>query len=225
MSKNKSTTSPTWGQLMAKWRACKNGDKGASYSHPKVGLVVPQHNPWHLYWVKEEINLHDNRRVFPDWGDMGVRYASEQRRDHKAERQKHKARAAAQKKEYRQRPEVKARNAERMRLKRQDPAVKLQHNLSKRMWDVMMGAKAGRSIRRYIGCTPEELRTHIENQFWIGMSWDNYGEWHVDHIMPCASFDHSKEADIKKCWHYTNLQPLWAKDNISKHARTDWTLK
>lgn len=52
------------------------------------------------------------------------------------------------------------------------------------------------------------------------MAWDNYGEWHIDHRKPCASFDLSKE-EIKRCFHYTNLQPMWAKDNQSKSDSYD----
>jgi hypothetical protein len=48
------------------------------------------------------------------------------------------------------------------------------------------------------------------------MSWSNYGKWHVDHIKSCASFDLSKEDEQRKCFHYTNLQPLWAEENLSK---------
>lgn len=52
------------------------------------------------------------------------------------------------------------------------------------------------------------------------MSWDNYGERHVDHIKPCAKFDLSKPDEQRACFHYTNLQPLWAKDNIAKGCRS-----
>lgn len=69
-----------------------------------------------------------------------------------------------------------------------------------------------------LGCSIEIVRQHIEKQFKDGMSWDNYGlyGWHIDHIIPCDKFDLSKESEQKKCFHYTNLQPLWAKDNIKK---------
>lgn len=69
-------------------------------------------------------------------------------------------------------------------------------------------------IKEYLGCSKEELKVHLENQFKGGMSWDNYGEWHIDHIIP-LSYAKTDEELYKLC-HYTNLQPLWARDNISK---------
>lgn len=48
------------------------------------------------------------------------------------------------------------------------------------------------------------------------MSWSNYGDWHIDHIIPCAAFDLNDELEQKACFHYTNLQPMWAKENIQK---------
>ena len=51
------------------------------------------------------------------------------------------------------------------------------------------------------------------------MSWDNQGEWHIDHIIPCASFDLTNEEEQEKCFHYTNLQPLWAIDNMVKGCK------
>jgi hypothetical protein len=70
----------------------------------------------------------------------------------------------------------------------------------------------------YVGCNLQELREHLEKQFNNGMTWENQGQWHIDHIRPCASFDLSKEEERHKCFHYTNLQPLWAFDNLSKGA-------
>lgn len=69
-----------------------------------------------------------------------------------------------------------------------------------------------------LGCSIEYLMKHLESKFQDGMSWDNYGHngWHIDHIKPCCSFDLTKEKEQKECFHYLNLQPLWAKDNYNK---------
>ena len=74
-----------------------------------------------------------------------------------------------------------------------------------------------------LGCTFEELKDHLESMFSDGMSWENRGEWHIDHVIPLASAD-SEEAVIKLC-HYTNLQPLWAFDNYSKGAKMPSEIK
>ena len=72
-----------------------------------------------------------------------------------------------------------------------------------------------------IGCSLSELKKHLEKQFTDGMSWDNHGlfSWHIDHIRPCASFDLTDPEQQKQCFHHTNLQPLWAEDNLSKGAK------
>ena len=71
------------------------------------------------------------------------------------------------------------------------------------------------------GCTIKELMIHIEKQFEPGMTWDNHGlyTWHIDHKHACARFDLTDPEQQKKCFHYTNLQPLWAKDNLSKGSK------
>jgi len=69
--------------------------------------------------------------------------------------------------------------------------------------------------------TPLELMDYLEKMFTDGMTWDNYGQWHLDHIRPCASFDLSDVEQRKACFHFTNLQPLWAKDNLIKG--TQWS--
>jgi len=70
-----------------------------------------------------------------------------------------------------------------------------------------------------VGCTPEFLKEHIEKQFKDGMSWDNYGfyGWHIDHIIPLSSAKTDEE--LYKLCHYSNLQPLWAKDNLIKGSK------
>jgi hypothetical protein len=70
-----------------------------------------------------------------------------------------------------------------------------------------------------VGCSPQFLAQHIESLFQPGMSWERFDEIHIDHIRPIASFDLSDPEQQRQCFHYTNLQPLWAKDNMSKGAK------
>ncbi len=73
----------------------------------------------------------------------------------------------------------------------------------------------------YLGCTIYEFKIHLQNQFKDGMTLNNHGEWHIDHIRPCASFDLTNEEELFMCFHYTNLQPLWAKENQQKSSKYD----
>lgn len=78
--------------------------------------------------------------------------------------------------------------------------------------------KTGSAVRD-LGCSIEELKIHLESQFQPEMNWDNYGSWHIDHIIPLSSFDLTDKEQLLKACNYTNLQPLWAKDNLSKGAK------
>lgn len=72
-----------------------------------------------------------------------------------------------------------------------------------------------------IGCSWDDLLIHLEDQFQTGMTWDNYGAsgWHIDHIVPLAILDMNDPIEFHKAWHYTNLRPLWAIDNLRKGKR------
>lgn len=84
------------------------------------------------------------------------------------------------------------------------------------------GAKRLKNTEAIIGCSIHELRKHLESQFAEGMTWDNHGDWHIDHIKPCAAFDLTNEEQQRECFHYSNLQPLWAVDNIKKGASLNY---
>ena len=99
--------------------------------------------------------------------------------------------------------------------RRTDVQQWLKDRLRKRLWDCL-GGTVGRRSRELTGADIEVVRAHIEKQFVDGMTWENRGEWHVDHIRPCASFDLTDPEQQRQCFHYTNLQPLWAEDNIRK---------
>lgn len=107
--------------------------------------------------------------------------------------------------------------------KKSNPAFKLSVNMRER---VRNAVKSGRGEKRtktasLIGCSILDLMKHIESLWLPGMTWANYGfrGWHIDHIKPCASFDLTSESQQLACFHWSNMQPLWWRDNLSKGAK------
>ena len=108
-------------------------------------------------------------------------------------------------------------NYRRIRLA-EDPLFRLIHNMRTRVNHAIKansGEKAEKTME-LLGCSVQHVRDHLESQFTEGMTWETQGEWHIDHIRPCASFNLEDPEEQKKCFHWTNLQPLWAADNIRK---------
>jgi len=91
------------------------------------------------------------------------------------------------------------------------------------MWQSLNRNKKGRRWESLADYTVEELQKHLEKQFKPGMTWENYGKWHIDHIVPISKFNFSspEHFDFKRCWALKNLRPLWAKENIRKHNKID----
>ena len=101
----------------------------------------------------------------------------------------------------------------------QDPNFRLSVRLRSRIGNaVKQGNKAGSAIKD-LGCSISTFRLYIENQFEDGMTWDNYGDWHLDHVMPLAYYDLTDRGEFQTATHYLNYQPLWARDNLTKGAR------
>jgi len=143
----------------------------------------------------------------------------------KVQRMKHKPKKALRSKKW------KKENHERLMLeqkekRKNDPQFRLAHNLRGRIRMAIIHSKGKKysSSVDLLGCDIDTARRHLESLWTEGMSWENYGQpsenyfegWHIDHIIPCANFDLTKLSEQKKCFHYTNLQPLWALDNLSK---------
>lgn len=98
------------------------------------------------------------------------------------------------------------------------PKNRVIRNTYKRLRKILKSHKSDKTMN-LVGCTPNFLREYLQSKFQFGMTWDNYGSWHIDHIRPCCSFDLTDPIQQQKCFHYTNLQPLWAKDNIIKGSK------
>ncbi len=109
-----------------------------------------------------------------------------------------------------------------------NPILRVQISLRGRLHHALNRNSKSSTTMGLVGCSIDFLKQLLESQFKSRMSWDNYGrgfngkgmqEWHIDHIKPCASFDLSKPEEQLKCFHYTNLQPLWATENLIKSDR------
>lgn len=106
-----------------------------------------------------------------------------------------------------------------------DMQYKLKENISRRIryeLNTLLKGKKSKRTTEYIGCSIEELKEYIEKQFTEGITWDNYGSvWHIDHIIPCASWNLEDEFENKCCWNFRNLRPLFASENQSKNDKYD----
>ncbi len=128
-------------------------------------------------------------------------------------------------KEYSKKSEVKERENNRKQLKRDsDPIFRLNNSLSFGVLGSLKDkniSKNRRKWERLVGYNKEQLKEHLENLFEEGMNWDNYGQWHIDHIIPLKFFkyDSTDDVEFKYCWSLYNLQPLWKKDNHCKNDK------
>ena len=100
---------------------------------------------------------------------------------------------------------------------------KLQNSIHCGVYGQLKKNKKGQRAFDLLGYSPDVLKRHLEKQFIDGMTWDNYGEWHIDHIIPQSAFyiTSAEDIDFKRCWALNNLRPLWASDNIKKHSKLD----
>lgn len=106
-----------------------------------------------------------------------------------------------------------------MKAKRENNVdFKLNHYLTSRLHSSLKGKTKQFKLTWLLGCSLLQLKEHLEKQFDESMNWDNYGEWHIDHIKPVKLFNIEDKDQLKECWNYKNLQPLWAKDNLKKSA-------
>ena len=108
--------------------------------------------------------------------------------------------------------------------RKNDTKFRFIHNLKNRIRSAFNFGSKSKSSMTLIGCSSEELKSYLESRFLPGMTWDNYGlkGWHIDHIKPCSSFDLTLPEEQIKCFHYSNLQPLWATDNLKKSDKINY---
>jgi hypothetical protein len=160
-------------------------------------------------------NLHKEREAAKRWREANPEESRARAREY-ARRNPEKIKQRNQK--YAERNRERERRY-RKKLRQKNPMVALRMSLRTRMWSAFVRQRFKKPNRTeaILGATVAEVRRHLESQFREGMSWENYGKWHVDHIVPLASAQ-TVEGVVALC-HYTNLQPLWAEENLRKGAK------
>jgi len=178
------------------------------------------------YENNKEKSLKRNRQFYKNNKEQQLKLTKKYYREHKEELTKNcrtryennKEEKLNQNREWQRTHRNQINKRKRDRIKT-DINFRLTINLRSRFKSVVKGINKSKSSLKLIGCSVEQLKQHLESNFVDGMSWDNYGEWHIDHLRPCCSFDLTKLEEQRKCFNFSNLQPLWAKDNQSKGGK------
>lgn len=128
----------------------------------------------------------------------------------------------AYRKTFRSTPEYRERaSARRSEKQSNDAGYRLSRRMSSGIARTLKSGKGGKSWQSLVPYTLDRLHRHIELQFLPGMTWENMGDWHIDHIMPLSSFSFERECDegFHAAWAITNLRPLWGTDNLVKSSK------
>lgn len=128
--------------------------------------------------------------------------------------------------EHNKLPHVKQRRREWAREYDSRPKQRIDGRMSQQIRICLSGGKSGRRWEGLVGYTVDDLYRHLESLFSPGMSWANIDLWHIDHVTPKVMFKYETAEDpqFRACWALSNLQPLWAADNLSKGTKLDYKI-
>ena len=173
-----------------------------------------------VYYAENKEKIEAQQKVY--YEENKEKIAAQRKVYHQENKEQRNARNKVYHEENREKILARKKVYRRERYKN-DPNFKIMGLLRSRLRKVLKGNLKAATTMELIGCTVKELWLHIEGLFEPGMTRENNGNgegfWHLDHKIPCCSFDFSDPEQQKICFHYTNLQPLWCKDNLAKGAK------
>lgn len=221
-------SSQTWDKLRPTCKDClkqnnvENKEKKTEYNKQYWEKTKHQQKEKHRKWVSE--NQEYIKEKMKEWLENNKEHKKQKDREYRVANWD-------KKKEYNREWQRKNYNDMKTNPERQQEFIerKIHKNTGRRIREILGQSKSNRCLD-YVGCSLEHFKKHIEEQFLEGMSWDNYGEdkdgnrvnaWHIDHKIPCKAFKLSNETEVKACFNYRNLRPLWATDNIVKSDTYD----
>jgi hypothetical protein len=208
-------------------RKCGNRYSSRTY-HKKHKEKIKAYS--YIYWQKNKEKKKEYGKIYRQKNKEKIKKYIKDTKEKRKERQKkyreeNKEKVKNIKKNYYNKNKktiLEKQKKYRTKKCKNDINYKLRRIIRRRIYGVLIESKkANKSNKTFdlLGCNILEVREHLEKQFKDGMTWENHGEWHIDHIIPCASFDLTDPEQQKKCFHYTNIQPLWASENLSKGAK------
>lgn len=155
----------------------------------------------------------------PEIKEKRIKYHKDWSKDNRKELRKYHSKWRDENKEHVNKYK---RDYERNR-RREDPKYRLSARTRTTVYTCLKEANVAKYRKTFelLGYSIDELMKHLESLFTEGMTWNNYGEWHVDHKIPMSSFqfDTTEDLEFKECWKLRNLQPLWGSDNLSKGTK------
>ena len=223
---NKSKNS--WDKLRAECKSClkkrrvDNKEKMTEYNKQYWQKTKEEQKEKNKKW--RENNKEHVKQKMREWHENNKEYKKQKDKEYRENNREKRNKSVSdwKKKDYQ---DMKT-NPERIE---EYNNYRIKTNISRRIREMLKQNKSESSMK-YVGCTFEELKRHLEEHFEEGMAWENYGKysfgkndsgWHIDHIIPCDAFDFDNDIEVKACFYYLNLQPLWGKDNISKSNTYD----
>lgn len=205
--------------VRCEWKAL-NADKIARQNRRYKELHPEKIKEWRAKYRKahpEQVKARNKRYLAKKRGEKPPRDVVDKSSD------EYKQMVALRGKEWkRNNPDrLKIYNKRQWEKRKGDHKYRLHHRVSNLVRLSLDGVKGGISWEKLVGYNIEKLKKHLEKNFTPGMSWDNMGEWHIDHKIPVSAFNFStpNDIDFKKCWALKNLQPLWGPDNVAKGAK------
>lgn len=200
------------------WREKNKEANKAKLTPEKMAVQRQQKSEYNK--TNKEVIAKKKRVYYASNPDKAAALKALNRLSVKRYRDKNKELSRSRNKDYRERNAARLAKYKTTRY-RTNIECRLRSILRSRVYGILSGSRMGGSAVADLGCTIEELKVHLESLFLKDMNWGNWSKtgWHIDHVKPLAAFNLTNREEFLKACHYTNLQPLWAFDNLSKGAR------
>jgi hypothetical protein len=191
-----------------------HGDKRKFYKYSNGTELWYKKETFERYLEKQRINARKYHKLLKE-----INYEKYINNKNKY-RNRYKATIAARLWRQKNKEKHNANMREYYRKRKQEPEYRIRLNLRSRLKDALKRSFTGKPSLSLIGCSIDFLKKHLESKWTEGMSWENYGKWHIDHIIPCNIFNLTIPIQQEECFNWKNLQPLWAIDNLKKGTKT-----